>query len=318
MTEFTEIPMLDLAPLMDGDDTTDLALEFAEAYGKTGFGYIRNHGVDPRLRAAVFAASEKFHALPETEKQAIALDKCHRGYIAINTSTDVNSNLAEVTKPNQSASFMMMREDAEIDPEVYLSGPNQWPGLDGFREACEAYAQAMTKLGHKLMALALQAIGASDRSILSAFETPTIWLRLLHYPPQPPQAPDDLFGSAPHQDFGCLTVLAQDDVGGLQVQTPAGHWVEAPPIEDAFVVNVGDMLHRLSNGKLLSTPHRVINATGRERYSVPFFFDPHVSAEIAPLPGTGSARFEPLNFGQFLRGELEASYNAHQTDDSSP
>ena len=318
MTEFTSIPVLDLAPLIQGKDTSKLAQEFAEAYGKTGFGYVINHGVDPALRAAVFAASRAFHALPEAEKQAIALDTRHRGYIAINTSTDVTSDLAEVTKPNQSASFMMMREDAAPDGDVYLSGPNQWPALPGFRDTCEAYAAAMTHLGQNLMGLALDAIGATDRSILEAFEPPTLWLRLLHYPPHPPQAPDDLYGSAPHKDFGCLTLLAQDDVGGLQVQTPAGQWVDAPPMEDAFIVNVGDMLHRLSNGKLLSTPHRVINTTGKERYSAPFFFDPHVSATIAPLAGTGTATFAPLNFGEFLRGELEASYDAHQADDPDP
>ncbi|WP_050930481.1 isopenicillin N synthase family dioxygenase [Aestuariivita boseongensis] len=318
MTAFSEIPVLDLAPLIKGDDTTSLALEFAKAYGETGFGYVINHGIDPGLLAAVFDASKKFHALPEDTKQAIALDKNHRGYIAINTSTDVNSDLAEVTKPNQSASFMMMREDADTDTNVYLSGPNQWPALDGFREVCEAYVEAMTELGQNLMSLALDALGVTDRSILNAFEAPTIWLRLLHYPPQPPQAPNDLYGSAPHKDFGCLTLLAQDDVGGLQVQTPAGDWVDAPPIDNAFLVNVGDMLHRLSNGQLLSTPHRVINTSGRERYSVPFFFDPHVSTDIAPLPGTGTSRFETLNFGEFLKGELEASYDAHQVETSSP
>lgn len=312
MTEFTEIPVLDLAPLIEGREPTALAQDFARAYGETGFGYVVNHGIEPDLRAAVFAASQRFHALPEAEKQAIALNQTHRGYIAINTSTDVNSDLAEVTKPNQSASFMMMREDAVAVPEVYLSGPNQWPELDGFREACEAYAAAMTGLGQRLMGLALDAIGVQDRTILTAFETPTIWLRLLHYPPQPPQAPEDLYGSAPHKDFGCLTLLAQDDVGGLQVQTPSGDWVDAPPMEGALIVNVGDMLHRLSNGKLLSTPHRVINTSGRERYSVPFFFDPHVSANIAPLPGTGPARFDPINFGAFLKAELEAGYDAHQ------
>ena len=312
MPEFSEIPVLDLAPLVAGGDTTALARDFAKAYGETGFGYVVNHGIDPALRAAVFDASRRFHALPEAAKRAIALDTIHRGYIAINTSTDVTSDLAEVTKPNQSASFLMMREDATADPQVYLSGPNQWPDLDGFRAPCEAYATAMTGLGRSLMGLALEAICTPDRSILSAFGTPTVWLRLLHYPPQPPQAPDDLYGSAPHRDFGCLTLLAQDDAGGLQVQTPAGAWVDAPPMPGAFVVNVGDMLHRMSNGRLLSTPHRVINTSGRERYSVPFFFDPHVSTEIAPLPGTGPAEFDPLIFGDFLRGELEAGYEAHQ------
>ena len=87
---------------------------------------------------------------------------------------------------------------------------------------------------------------------------------------------------------------------------PTGSWIDAPPMKDAFVVNVGDMLRRMSNGRLRSTPHRVINATGRERYSVPFFFDPHVSTEIAPLPGAGEPKFEPIHFGDFLKRELEA------------
>ena len=312
MREFTEIPVLDLAPLIEGGETTQLADAFARAYGETGFAYIINHGIDPALRASVFEASKRFHALPAADKQALALDASHRGYIAINTSTDVTTDLAEVTKPNQSASFMIMREDEAADAEVYLSGPNQWPELDGFRKVCEAYIQAMTTLGQQMMGLALDAIGAEDRSILEAFDPPTLWLRLLHYPPMPPQSPEDLYGSAPHKDFGCLTLLAQDDVGGLQVQTPAGQWVDAPPIENAFIVNVGDMLHRMSNGKLLSTPHRVINTSGRERYSVPFFFDPHVTTDVKPLPGTGEPRFDPLNFGAFLRSELEASYDAHQ------
>ena len=311
MTDFSEIPVLDLAPLIALQDTNALERDFLETYGQTGFGYVINHGIDPALRAQVFNASRRFHALPIDTKQAVALDQNHRGYIAINTSTDVNSDLAEVTKPNQSASFMAMREDTEADPEIYLSGPNQWPELVGFREACEAYVDAMSDLARLLMQLALKALAIEDQSILSAFDTPTTWLRLLHYPPQPPQAPDDLYGSAPHKDFGCLTLLSQDDVGGLQVQTPSGDWVDAQPMEQALVVNVGDMLHRMSNGKLISTPHRVINATGRERFSVPFFYDPHVSTQIAPLPGTGIPRFEAINFGDFLRGELEASYDAH-------
>ena len=242
MTEFTDIPVLDLAPLIAGEDTTELARAFAKAYGETGFGYVINHGVNPALHQAVFAACEQFHALPTEVKEAIALDRCHRGYIAINTSTDVNSDLAEVTKPNQSASFMMMREDAEVELDVYLSGPNQWPELEGFREACEAYAGAMSDLGRKLIALALESLDINDKSILAAFDVPTTWLRLLHYPPQSPQAPEDLYGSAPHKDFGCLTLLAQDDVGGLQVQTPAGHWVDAPPREGALVVNVASVV----------------------------------------------------------------------------
>ncbi|MEX0368474.1 MAG: isopenicillin N synthase family dioxygenase [Ruegeria sp.] len=308
MTEFTEIPVIRLGDRPDAE----IATEFRAAYGTTGFGYIEDHGVDPALVEGVFDASRRFHALPLAEKMAIAVDRTHRGYIPINTSTDVNSTLADVTKPNQSASFMMMREDVAADPDVYLSGPNRWPDLPGFRKTLEAYTAAMSRLGLRLMKIALQAAKITDFSALDAFETPTKWLRLLHYPPQPQASPDDLYGSAPHTDFGCLTLLAQDDVGGLQVKTPGGAWVDVPKRPGSFVVNVGDMLHRMSNGRLLSTPHRVINRSGRERYSCPFFYDPNVNTVIEPLPGTGNPQFPSLLFADFLRGELEAAYDAHK------
>lgn len=308
MTEFTEIPVIRLGQRTDAE----IAADFRAAYGSTGFGYITEHGIDPDLIAALFDASRRFHALPMERKMAVAVDRSHRGYIPINTSTDVNSTLATVTKPNQSASFMMMREDKVIRPEEYLSGPNRWPELERFREVLEAYAGAMANLGKRLMKIALQAAEVTDISVIRAFDTPTIWLRLLHYPPQPAASPEDLYGSAPHTDFGCLTLLVQDDVGGLQVKTPAGNWVDVPRLPGSIVVNVGDMLHRMSNGRLLSTPHRVINRSGRERYSCPFFYDPHVNTVIEPLPGTGAPKFPPLKFADFLRSELEAAYDAHK------
>lgn len=322
MTEFTEIPIIDAGALHSGDphELSRFAGEFADAYGTTGFGYIVNHGIPQQLIDGVFNASARFHALPREAKMAIELDDLHRGFIAINTSTDVNSKLADVKKPNQSESFIMMREDGASSPDVragaYLAGPNQWPDLAGFRDDVTAYHDALCDLGRKLMAAAARAIGADPAEVLPAFDRPTTWLRLLYYPPAAPMSPDDLFGSAPHCDFGCLTILAQDEVGGLQVQTPAGNWIDAPVIPGAFVVNVGDMLHRWSNGRLLSTPHRVINRSGRVRYSCPFFFDPNVATDIAPLPACVTpeqpALFEPVNFGAFLRQELQAGYSKHK------
>ena len=302
------IPVLDATNL--AQCPTDLVTAFAEAYGTYGFAYIANHGIPPALIDGIFDASRRFHALPLATKTAISVDRNHRGYIAINTSTDVNSTLADVTKPNQSASFMMMREEP-TDPARFLSGPNQWPNLDNFRAPIEAYNSALTQLGQHLTKVARAACNHHDTS---AFDRPTTWLRLLHYPPLPEHSPEDLYGSAPHTDFGALTILLQDNVGGLQVRAPGGAWLDAPPREGCFIVNVGDMLHRMSNGKLRSTPHRVINRSGRERYSCPFFFDPDVAADIAPLPETGTPRFEPINFGDFLRSELQASYDAHKDE----
>jgi isopenicillin N synthase-like dioxygenase len=312
MPEFSELPILDISPLFGNSATAEKALarDFARIYGEFGFGYITGHGIDPSLVEAVFEQNRRFHKLPVTEKLKITLNEVHRGYIPYDTSTDVNSEFAEVTKPNQSESFIMMREDAVADPAVYLSGPNQWPDLPGFREVLENYALALNALGDRLMRLALISVGA-DEEFMSAFDSPTTWLRLLHYPPSPVESPDDLYGSAPHCDFGCLTLLAQDAVGGLQLMTRGGNWIDAAHFPDTFVVNVGNMLNRLSNDRLLSTPHKVINRTGQERYSVPFFYDPHVSTEIAPLPGTGDAKFEPLVFGDYLRKELGDAYLAH-------
>ncbi len=311
MPDFPDIPVLDVGALIFGGDIADLAQDFADIYGRVGFGYIINHGIDEALIEAVFEANRVFHAQPLKRKLAVELNTRHRGYIPINTSTDVNSKLAKVSKPNQSESFMMMREDDAIDPNVYLSGPNQWPDLPGFRRILETYHRALSGLGRRLMQVALAACDA-DLSAMSAFEVPTTWLRLLHYPPVPQSSPDDLFGSAPHKDFGALTILAQDRVGGLQVQTPIGQWVDAPPRPGAFVVNLGDMMHRMSNGRLRATPHRVINRSGRERYSVPFFYDPHVNTMVAPLPGTGTPRFDPVHYGDFLRAELSAGYDKHK------
>ncbi len=323
MSEFHEVPVIDVgAAGSDGSVAfARLVMEFTAAYRDVGFAYIVNHGIEQATVESVFAASARFHGLPSARKLEIGLNGLHRGFIAIDTSTDRNSKLAEVRKPNQSQSFMMMREAGPDDPDVragaFLAGPNQWPrGLPGFREAVTAYSDAMSGLGRRLIRVVAAALGSDAAKLLAGFERPTTWLRLLHYPPQPAASPDDLYGSAPHCDFGCLTLLAQDDVGGLQVQTPGGQWIDVPRLSGAFVVNVGDMLHRWSNGLLRSTPHRVINHSGRERYSVPFFFDPNVAVEIAPLPSCVTAQrpaaFAPVVFGDFLRAELTAGYDRHK------
>tara|TARA_B100000073_G_C23705907_1_gene562283 strand:- start:527 stop:1459 length:933 start_codon:yes stop_codon:yes gene_type:complete len=307
-----QIPRIDISEIEEKEFSRTLLQDFFSAYNKYGFGYIINHGIEKTLIEQLFQVSKQFHSQPLSEKMRVALDHNHRGYIAINTSTDVNSKLADVKKPNQSESFMMMREDKSELPDVYLSGPNQWPKLENFKEVLEKYTCNMTKLGRNLMRLALLSSGVKDLSVMQSLDTPTIWLRLLHYPPISKNSPSDLYGSAPHTDFGCLTILAQDEIGGLQVQTREGEWIDVPKLEGSFVVNVGDMLSRYTNGLLRSTPHRVINKSGKERFSCPFFFDPHTNAIVQPLKGTGKPKFSPINFGEFLREELEASYEKHK------
>jgi isopenicillin N synthase-like dioxygenase len=307
------IPVVDVSA-----ERSSVIAALAQAYGEVGFAYVVGHGVDQALVDGVFRASAAFHALPEADKMSIELDSHHRGYIPIAVSTDRTSSVEVVTTPNQSASFMMMREDApdsaEVNAGTYLSGANQWPELAGFRDAVESYHGALVSTGQRIVSLFADLLGDDTGELAAAFGTPTTWLRLLWYPSQS-AAGADVYGSAPHRDFGCITLLAQDDVGGLQVRDRDGGWIDVPPRAGAFVMNVGDMLHRWSNGRLMSTPHRVVNRGDRARYSVPFFFDPHMSTVIRPLTScvdlVHPARFEPVEFGAFVRSQLEATYDRH-------
>lgn len=319
---FDHIPVIDIGDIdqRDGTGFESIVRQIRDAYGTAGFAYIVNHGVDQVLITDLFEASAAFHALPRAAKMTLELNQLHRGFIPINTSTDRNSRLAVVAKPNQSESFIMMREAPAGDRAVlagdYLAGANQWPdGLPGFRDTVVAYHAALTQLGFKLCRAIALALRTDVETFAAAFAPPTTFLRLLHYPPQPPDPAGDLYGSAPHTDFGCITILAQDEVGGLQVRNQAGAWIDAPCIPGSFVMNVGDMLHRWSNGQLLSTPHRVVNRSGRQRYSCPFFFDPDVNVEVAPLPACVTAeqpsQFDSIVYGDFLRAELQAGYDKH-------
>jgi len=301
-----QIPVIDL-------EAADVVERLAEAYGTVGFAQVVGHRVDPSLVAAVFDASAQFHALPAAKKQAVALDRNHRGYIAIDTSTDRRSEIEAVSEPNQSESFMMLREAGPADPDVaaghYLAGANQWPELPGFRDPLERFAEAMEPLGRRIIGHFLAALGGPALPP-GAMDRPTTWVRLLRYPARPARASG--YGSAPHVDFGAITLLAQDDVGGLQVRGPVGEWLDVTPIPGAFVLNTGSVMRRWSNGRFAATPHRVVNAPDRDRYSVAYFLDPHVATVIDSLVGRSPE--EPYLFGDFLRAELESGYDQHRRE----
>jgi isopenicillin N synthase-like dioxygenase len=320
---FDEIPVIDVSPLLAGSEAglKQVAQEIDHVYSQVGFAYLANHGIDQALIDGIFQASARFHALPRKEKLKLEINEFHRGFIPINTSTARTSSVAKVTRPNQSESFMMMHELAEDDPDVLagtpLAGPNQWPeNLAGFREAVTAYNNALAGLARRLVRAISVALGGGPNDLDPYFEKPTTFLRLLYYPPHPPQSPDDLYGSAPHTDYGFITILLQDDVGGLQVRNVEGDWIDAPSIPGAFVMNSADILHRWSNGRFISTPHRVINRSGRARYSNPFFFDPNMHAAITPLPGCVSPgnppKYEPVVYGNYLMERLNANHEQHQ------
>ena len=158
-----------------------------------------------------------------------------------------------------------------------------------------------------------RALDLPESALDRHFERPTTFLRLLHYPPQPPDMPDNQFGAAPHTDYGIITLLAQDASGGLEVRRRDGEWIAAPPLPGSFVLNVADMLARWTNDRCVSTPHRVVNRSGVDRYSLPFFFHTDMETVIECLPsctGPGNPpRYKPLRYGDYLLDRLNRNYD---------
>ncbi len=257
--------------------------------------------------AGAFDASRQFHASSLEQKQSIAINGFHRGYMGLATSTIVTSSVARVTRPNLSESLMLMHELPPDDPDLLagkpLQGPNQWPDwLPTFRPAIERYLREIDALARHVIRLIAMSLDMPADSLDPFFRKPTTFLRLLHYPPQPPQSDAEQFGSAPHTDYGIITLLAQDDTGGLQVRPRVGEWIDAPPLPGTFVLNVADMLARWTNNRYVSTPHRVINRSGGDRYSLPYFFDAGMDEIIECLPAcTGCRQPAALSAGALRR-----------------
>jgi isopenicillin N synthase-like dioxygenase len=310
-----ELPIIDFSGRA-GDPTIEAAIaaRLDAAFRETGFCYFRDIGISAAAVDAAFAASRQFHALPEPEKRALAMNSAHRGYMAPNTSVIETSTVARVTRPNYSESLMLMHELAPDDPRrgEPLQGDNQWPDLAGFRPVIETYERAMRGFCHWLLRPMALALGLEADFFAPHFHQPTTFLRLLHYPPQPPDSPDDAFGSAPHTDYGFITVLAQDNSGGLEVRRRDGTWLKARPVPGTWVVNVADMLSRWTNGRWQSTPHRVKNVSGGDRYSMPYFFDMGMDSIVECLPTCHGpddpSKFPPVRYGDYLMERLDRNY----------
>jgi isopenicillin N synthase-like dioxygenase len=313
------IPLIDLAGDLDAGSAASKAAArgLGEALSTVGFAYLGGHNVAPATRAAAFDAVREFHASTPEQKQSVAINGFHRGYMGLATSTIVTSSVAKVTRPNMSESLMLMHElppdDSDLLAGKPLQGPNQWPDwVPNFRPRIEQYLQEVDTLSRHVVRLVALALGLPATALDHHFGKPTTFLRLLHYPPQPVNEADQV-GSAPHTDYGIVTLLAQDDSGGLQVRPRGGDWIEAPPIPDTYVLNVGDMLARWTNERFVSTPHRVINRSGRDRYSLPYFFDPGMDARIECLPTCTDAahppRHAPVRYGDYLMERLNKNYD---------
>ena len=312
------IPLIDLADALrpGGARRADVAAQLRHAAEASGFFYIANHGVPAELVLRQFGVTRAFFDLPQPAKDALSLDRSpsRRGYEAVGAQ-----QLDATARPDLKESFYCGVEHAAdhryVQKGYQAYGSNQWPPeLPPLAAQCGLYIAAMRELCERLMQLLALSLDLPDTHFDALCTDPMLTLRLLRYPPHPEGADERSFGAGAHTDWGAITVLAQDDHGGLEVQLPGGAWCAATPMPGTFVVNLGDMIPRWTHGRYHSNPHRVrnVHSGGQPRHSIPFFFSPDYEARIEPLPSCLTAgqvpRERPCTAGEHLREMYDRTY----------
>jgi isopenicillin N synthase-like dioxygenase len=313
-----EIPVLDVGGLASDDPAKIAAVgtEMRNAAEQIGFFYVVNHGVDKAATERAYAASRAFFALPEKQKRGVTINALHRGFLSVG-----EAKMYSGAKIDLKESFLWGLELAASDPDVAagkpLMGPNQWPAeMPELQAAFYAYYLAICACGQRLLTGLAASLGRDPSFFAKSFDKPLARGSAIYYPPQPADLGETQFGVAPHTDYGGLTLLSQDDVGGLQVLAKTGQWVTAHPIPGTLVVNIGDLMHRWTNSRFSSNPHRVVNASGRERYSIAVFFDPHPDTIIDPrdlLDDAADAKYPPITCGDYIVARFDKAFKYRQT-----
>lgn len=283
----SSLPIIDVSPLRHASaGRREVAQQIRNACEDTGFFYITGHAVDEDLQLELERLSRQFFSQDLESKLAIHMSKggrAWRGYFAV-------GNELTSGKPDLKEGFYFGAELDSSHPLVKLRtpmrGPNLFPSnIPELRQTVLAYMNEMTKLGHALMTGIALSLGLDSNYFAERYTSdPLILFRIFNYPAER-ESHDERWGVGEHTDYGVLTILKQDDSGGLQIKARSG-WIDAPPIANSFVCNIGDMLDRMTGGLYRSTPHRVRNRADHDRLAFPFFFDPNFNAHVRPIEGS--------------------------------
>ena len=324
------LPVIDLAPFADSACTDPAAQRIAEsldsALCSTGFVLLANHGVTRYAKQNLLDAMHAFFAQPTAAKNTLSIgnSRAHRGYVGMAAEAlDEANTLAGDLKETLDTGPEHPHDHPDVLAGTPLHGPNQLPELPGFRDAFDAYRHQVIDAAERAQRAMAIALGCEPNTLLSMGET-FYNLRMIHYPAQTRVTPEvGQLGCGAHTDYGSLTVLADDGVGGLQVMQRNGDWIDITVPDDLLVMNLGDLMAIWTNERWVSNPHRVVNPVASDRYSMPLFVTPPYHAWIKCLPsceGTG-AKYQPMQAGPYLvsrfdathtyRNELLADYNNH-------
>lgn len=305
-----QIPLVDL--LGEEDEEGSTAALLRSACIKYGFFALTNHGVDSDLLARHMDLQRSFFSLPLKDKMTVAVDSNNRGYTPMGNETLDEKN-SKFSDDHEGIYYGRHTTDVSLP----LHGPNQWLAEDilpGYRAVTEEYISEMTKLGLRALKLLSKSLHLEQDYFDPFFQQPMIALRPLRYGAIKSDPQAGRFAAGAHTDYGMLTFLYTDGQPGLEI-FHKGRWLEVPPqLPGVFVCNLGDMLERWTNGLYKSTLHRVVNKTGHERYSVPFFFEPTYTAVVEPLlfEPDDKPKYPPTTSGEHLLERLEATHKHFQ------
>ncbi|PWY83362.1 oxidoreductase [Aspergillus heteromorphus CBS 117.55] len=317
-------PIIDFAPFYHGDSETRARLveEIRSACEGLGFFQLCNHGIPVDLQDGILQQSQQLFRLPPEVKERYNRDndRFNRGYEPLRSQ-----NFEKRSKGDLKEGFFLGRDLPLDDPVVqaghFGQGPNKYPAEVPdpalFRATVDCYYDAALELAVDIMAVIAEMVGLDQQTLERLCHRPIATLRLLHYPPQPPDAPELERGIGAHSDFGAITILLQDSTGGLQVwDRESSEWADVQPIPGAVVVNTGNLMMRWSNDRYISNLHRVINRSGHERYSVPFFFDGNADFVVECLPSCREAgqpaRHAPITVGAWMAGRYADTYEGDE------
>lgn len=307
---------------LDDPDRERLVSSLRSACVDVGFFYLDGHGIADDLLAGVMQQSKKLFDLPVEEKRSLSDPVMSRGYTAMEEETlDPRNQKKGDTKEGFYIGKDVPKDSPDYDPSK-LSGPNQWPSPNEspsmsncaeFRIVMNEYRENIHRVGFRLVQMFALAIGLGDEHFFDkAFRDPMVTLRLLHYAKETSQPKEGIFACGAHSDYGMCTLLLTDANPGLQIFTKDGQWIDVPPRPKSFVVNLGDMLERWTNGLFRSTLHRVLTSGETERYSIPCFYDPHFDTHVKVLDVCCSeekkARYPETTTGQHLLDKYKQTH----------
>ncbi|BGP20405.1 hypothetical protein JCM10213_004631 [Rhodosporidiobolus nylandii] len=325
-SDFDEVPLIDIAPFLNGEDKASVVAAVKHAAENVGFMYLSGHGLSQQVMDKAFEQAKTFFDQSEEAKRELlySLSPVFRGYEP--SKGNVQGDLKEAFNFGYEPSADPLNPSNEsIEDTAAGSGANVWPSetspAAGLRCAVLAYYGEVLVLGRQIIRLFALALELAEDVFDEAFAVPGVLGRILHYPPQLAMNSADLrVGVNQHTDIECFTLLLQGpDLTCLEVLNKNGEWLEAPPVPGTLVCNIGDMLSRWTNDRFVSTAHRVVNKTGKQRYSIPVFFGPNYDTLVVPfeqcLAGEES-KYPPIKAGEYVWRRLARSRLGVKYDES--